>query len=58
MAKFKTVNEALVNRADEFGDRDQMLIMSEFNGGHGSEKKVFSLFVGFCNVQFPSFHHF
>ncbi|XP_029281892.1 cytochrome P450 2K1-like [Cottoperca gobio] len=32
---YKTVKEALVNHADEFADRDPMLIMEEFNQGHG-----------------------
>nr|XP_046228710.1 cytochrome P450 2K1-like [Scatophagus argus] len=32
---YKTVKEALVNRAEEFGDRDPMLILDEFNKGNG-----------------------
>ncbi|XP_042246083.1 cytochrome P450 2K1-like [Thunnus maccoyii] len=35
LAGYKTVKEALVNHADEFGDRDPMLIVDEFNQGHG-----------------------
>ncbi|XP_044025021.1 cytochrome P450 2K1-like [Siniperca chuatsi] len=35
LAGYKTVKEALVNYADEFGDRDPMLIMHEFNQGNG-----------------------
>ncbi|KAF1376950.1 hypothetical protein PFLUV_G00216830 [Perca fluviatilis] len=32
---YKTVKEALVNHAEEFGQRDPMLIMHEYNKGHG-----------------------
>uniref|UniRef100_A0A8C9XD18 Cytochrome P450 2K1-like n=1 Tax=Sander lucioperca TaxID=283035 RepID=A0A8C9XD18_SANLU len=35
LAGYKTVKEALVNYADEFGERDPMLIMEESNQGHG-----------------------
>ncbi|TDH00730.1 hypothetical protein EPR50_G00191610 [Perca flavescens] len=35
LAGYKTVKEALVNYADEFGERDPMLIMHESNQGHG-----------------------
>ncbi|XP_068565336.1 cytochrome P450 2K1-like [Cebidichthys violaceus] len=35
LAGYKTVKEAFVNHADEFGDRDQEQIMNEFNQGHG-----------------------
>ncbi|XP_044185629.1 cytochrome P450 2K1-like isoform X2 [Thunnus albacares] len=35
LAGYKTVKEALVNHADEFGERDPMLIVDEFNQGHG-----------------------
>ncbi|KAF1376954.1 hypothetical protein PFLUV_G00216870 [Perca fluviatilis] len=35
LAGYKTVKEALVNYADEFGERDPMLIMQEYNEGHG-----------------------
>ncbi|XP_042246078.1 cytochrome P450 2K1-like [Thunnus maccoyii] len=35
LAGCKTVKEALVNHADEFGERDPMLIADEFNKGHG-----------------------
>nr|XP_019963408.1 PREDICTED: cytochrome P450 2K1-like [Paralichthys olivaceus] len=35
LAGYKTVKEALVNCAEEFGDRDPMLIMQETSGGHG-----------------------
>ncbi|KAM6906358.1 cytochrome P450 2K1-like [Lycodopsis pacificus] len=35
LSGYKTVKEALVNHADEFGDRDQRKIMHEFNQGHG-----------------------
>ncbi|XP_037304932.2 cytochrome P450 2K1-like [Pungitius pungitius] len=35
LAGYKTVKEALVNRADEFGDRQAMRIIHESNQGHG-----------------------
>ncbi|XP_062266921.1 cytochrome P450 2K1-like isoform X2 [Platichthys flesus] len=35
LAGYKTVKEALVNHAEEFGERDSMFIMQEVNGGHG-----------------------
>ncbi|XP_051265469.1 cytochrome P450 2K1-like [Dicentrarchus labrax] len=35
LAGYKTVKEALVNYADEFGDRDQILILHEFTQGNG-----------------------
>ncbi|KAI3364590.1 hypothetical protein L3Q82_011375 [Scortum barcoo] len=35
LAGYKTVKEALVNYADEFGERDMLLIVDEFNQGHG-----------------------
>uniref|UniRef100_A0A3Q3F5M9 Cytochrome P450 2K1-like n=1 Tax=Labrus bergylta TaxID=56723 RepID=A0A3Q3F5M9_9LABR len=35
LAGYKTVKEALVNRADEFGERDPIPIMHERNKGHG-----------------------
>ncbi|XP_038582475.1 cytochrome P450 2K1-like isoform X2 [Micropterus salmoides] len=35
LAGYKTVKEALVNYADEFGDRDSLLIAHEMNQGHG-----------------------
>ncbi|XP_028460573.1 cytochrome P450 2K1-like [Perca flavescens] len=35
LAGYKTVKEALVNYAEEFGERDPMLIMQEYNQGHG-----------------------
>ncbi|XP_070843487.1 cytochrome P450 2K1-like [Chaetodon trifascialis] len=35
LAGYKTVKEALVNHADEFGERDPLLIASELNHGHG-----------------------
>ena len=37
LAGYKTVKEALVNHADEFGDRDPMLIVQEMSEGHGKE---------------------
>ncbi|XP_062266922.1 cytochrome P450 2K1-like [Platichthys flesus] len=35
LAGYKTVKEALVNHAEEFGERDPMFIMQEASGGHG-----------------------
>ncbi|GAA6236348.1 cytochrome P450 2K1-like, partial [Lates japonicus] len=35
LAGYKTVKEALVNHAEEFGDRDQLQIVRDFNKGHG-----------------------
>ncbi|XP_035851086.1 cytochrome P450 2K1-like isoform X2 [Sander lucioperca] len=35
LAGYKTVKEALVNYAEEFGERDPMLIMEEYSQGHG-----------------------
>uniref|UniRef100_A0A8D0CQQ6 Cytochrome P450 2K1-like n=1 Tax=Sander lucioperca TaxID=283035 RepID=A0A8D0CQQ6_SANLU len=35
LAGYKTVKEALVNHAEEFGERDPMPIMHEYNRGHG-----------------------
>ncbi|XP_040920999.1 cytochrome P450 2K1-like [Toxotes jaculatrix] len=35
LAGYKTVKEALVNYADEFGERDQILIMQEASQGQG-----------------------
>ncbi|XP_070704957.1 cytochrome P450 2K1-like isoform X2 [Pempheris klunzingeri] len=35
LAGYKTVKEALVNYADEFGDRDTLKILYEYNKGHG-----------------------
>lgn len=37
LAGYKTVKEALVNCADEFGDRDPMQIVHEFSQGHGKD---------------------
>lgn len=35
LAGYKTVKEALVNYAEEFGNRDIMPIFHDFNKGHG-----------------------
>uniref|UniRef100_A0A3Q1JJI3 Uncharacterized protein n=1 Tax=Anabas testudineus TaxID=64144 RepID=A0A3Q1JJI3_ANATE len=35
LAGYKTVKEALVNHAEEFGERDKILLLDEFNKGHG-----------------------
>jgi len=39
LAGYKTVKEALVNYAEEFGERDPMRIMQEASQGHGKKKK-------------------
>ncbi|XP_019714215.1 cytochrome P450 2K1-like, partial [Hippocampus comes] len=35
LAGYKVVKEALVNHAEEFGDRDILRIVSQYNDGHG-----------------------
>uniref|UniRef100_A0A8C9XMZ9 Cytochrome P450 2K1-like n=1 Tax=Sander lucioperca TaxID=283035 RepID=A0A8C9XMZ9_SANLU len=35
LAGYKTVKEALVNHAEEFGDRGELQIVKDFNQGHG-----------------------
>ncbi|XP_077367235.1 cytochrome P450 2K1-like isoform X2 [Festucalex cinctus] len=35
LAGYKTVKEALVNHAEEFGDRDILRIVKQYNDGHG-----------------------
>ncbi|XP_033934478.1 cytochrome P450 2K1-like [Pseudochaenichthys georgianus] len=35
LAGYKTVKEALLNRAEEFGDRDMLQIAHDYNQGHG-----------------------
>ena len=35
LAGYKTVKQALVNNADEFGDREVFKIVDETTGGHG-----------------------
>lgn len=37
LAGYKTVKEALVNHAEEFGERDPILILHEFSQGHGKK---------------------
>lgn len=39
LAGYKAVKEALVNNAEEFGDRDYLPIAHELNKGHGKEIK-------------------
>ena len=41
LAGYKTVKEALVNYAEEFGDRDPLLIMHEFSLGYGKEQNKY-----------------
>lgn len=50
LAGYKTVKKALVNYAEEFGDRDQMKILHEFNQGHGKEEE--NCFSQLFRVQF------
>lgn len=38
LAGYKTVKEALVTYADDFGERDPMLIAEETNHGHGKKR--------------------
>ncbi|XP_061757135.1 cytochrome P450 2K4-like isoform X2 [Nerophis ophidion] len=35
LAGYKTVKEALVNHADEFGERDVLRLVTQYNKGHG-----------------------
>lgn len=50
LAGYKTVKKALVHYAEEFGDRDQMKILHEFNQGHGKEEE--NCFSQLFRVQF------
>ncbi|XP_029616126.1 cytochrome P450 2K1-like [Salmo trutta] len=52
LAGYKTVKQALINQAEEFGDRDITPVFYEFNHGHGilfakgnswKEKRLFAL---------------
>ena len=61
LAGYKTVKEALVNYADEFGERDPLLIQYEINKNHGKEreKKTYpflfnfqQMFIVFTHSQF------
>lgn len=36
LAGYKTIKEALVNNAEEFGERDPLLIAKEVGKGHGN----------------------
>nr|XP_046228805.1 cytochrome P450 2K1-like [Scatophagus argus] len=40
LAGYKTVKEALVNNADEFGERDPLLLAQETTQGHGKKRKT------------------
>jgi len=42
---YKTVKEALLNRAEEFGDRDMLQITHDYNQGHGN--KCFATYLSF-----------
>ncbi len=44
LAGYKTVKEALVNYAEEFGERDSMRIVQESSQGHGKERTKESFF--------------
>lgn len=37
LAGYRTVKQALVNHAEEFGDREITPIFQDFNNGHGKE---------------------
>ncbi|XP_035850924.1 cytochrome P450 2K1-like isoform X1 [Sander lucioperca] len=52
LAGYKTVKEALVNHAEEFGERDPMPIMHEYNRGHGKERKEKYIFLKHCLILF------
>ncbi len=39
LAGYQTVKAALVNHAEEFGDRDPIRIAEDINQGHGKTKK-------------------
>lgn len=45
LAGYKTVKEALVQRDEEFGERDTLRILEDFNNGHGEEMESLWLFV-------------
>ncbi|XP_077408813.1 cytochrome P450 2K4-like isoform X4 [Vanacampus margaritifer] len=40
LAGYKTVKEALVNYAEEFGDRDILRIVKQYNDGHGEPDQI------------------
>lgn len=44
LAGYKTVKQALVQYADVFGHRDPIVIMQEFNKGHGKHGRTFCFF--------------
>lgn len=48
LAGYKTVKQALVQHADVFGHRDPILIMQEFNKGHGKHRRTFCFFGLVC----------
>lgn len=48
LAGYKTVKQALVQYADVFGHRDPILIMQEFNKGHGKHGRTFCFFGLVC----------
>lgn len=48
LAGYKTVKQALVQHADVFGYRDPILIMQEFNKGHGKHGRTFCFFWLVC----------
>ncbi len=39
LAGYQTVKAALVNHAEEFGDRDPLRIVEDVSQGHGKTKK-------------------
>lgn len=59
LAGYKTVKEALVNYADEFGDREISPIFDDLNKGHGKirNKDIQCFFLNkISNKQFFSFN--
>lgn len=40
LAGYKAVKEALVNNAEEFGDRDHFVLAHELSKGHGKEIQI------------------
>lgn len=56
LAGYKTVKEALVDRGEEFGDRDQIEIVKEFNGEHGKERQKCFLYNTFARNKSAHSH--
>lgn len=45
LAGYRAVKQALLNYADEFGDRDITPLFYDFNKGHGKLKKSLHFFI-------------